>query len=220
MFDRRSSGCWAQEVSERFPDLRMEVISVQSVLGLSKWVLKNPEMLLEAFDSCINHPSLIGIQKLQKTDLETSILVETRCKCDIGCVHPLLQKYDCHYLLPHAIITEKGRRRYHILVTNEKNLESLLCDLRRSGEAEVVSIRSLSSSVSNRVLLTSNVAQELTKRQRQTLLTAYRLGYYNIPRTVTMSEIGKELGLKKATVHEHLRKAERLLMKYFTSFLV
>ncbi len=54
---------------------------------------------------------------------------------------------------------------------------------------------------------------QLTEKQRDVLLTAYKMGYYDIPRKITSEKIAKKLGLGDATMVEHLRKAEQRLMK-------
>jgi predicted DNA binding protein len=53
----------------------------------------------------------------------------------------------------------------------------------------------------------------LTPSQRKTLLTAFDGGYYDLPRRIDSSHIAGKLGLDKSTVAEHLRKAERSVMK-------
>jgi predicted DNA binding protein len=53
----------------------------------------------------------------------------------------------------------------------------------------------------------------LTPTQRKTLLTAFDGGYYDLPRRIDSSHIAGKLGLDKSTVAEHLRKAERSVMK-------
>jgi hypothetical protein len=54
---------------------------------------------------------------------------------------------------------------------------------------------------------------QLTEKQRNVLITAYRMGYYDVPRTTSAQEIAKKLGLVDATVVEHLRKAEQRLIR-------
>ena len=52
----------------------------------------------------------------------------------------------------------------------------------------------------------------LTAKQRQALLTAYSLGYYDVPRRISSEELAKRLKLGTSTYAEHLRKAERRLL--------
>jgi hypothetical protein len=54
---------------------------------------------------------------------------------------------------------------------------------------------------------------QLTEKQREVLITAYKLGYYEIPRKITSEELANKLGLVDSTVVEHLRKAEQRLMR-------
>jgi DNA-binding CsgD family transcriptional regulator len=57
-----------------------------------------------------------------------------------------------------------------------------------------------------------SLLSKLTTRQRQMLLTAYALGYYDVPRRISSDELSRHLGVDKSTVVEHLRKAERKLI--------
>jgi hypothetical protein len=52
----------------------------------------------------------------------------------------------------------------------------------------------------------------LTGRQRQVLITAYSLGYYDVPRKVSSEEVSRHLNMDKSTFVEHLRKAERKIV--------
>lgn len=52
----------------------------------------------------------------------------------------------------------------------------------------------------------------LTRRQRDVLSAAYRLGYYGVPRRADSARIARDLRLSKATTVEHIRKAEKRIM--------
>ena len=52
----------------------------------------------------------------------------------------------------------------------------------------------------------------LTKKQAEVLRVAYELGYYDVPRRITSEQLGRGLGLRAATVVEHLRKSEKRLL--------
>lgn len=52
----------------------------------------------------------------------------------------------------------------------------------------------------------------LTDRQLEVLETAYKMGFYEIPREASTEDIAGELDLDAATVSEHLQRAERNLL--------
>jgi DNA-binding CsgD family transcriptional regulator len=58
----------------------------------------------------------------------------------------------------------------------------------------------------------ASLLSKLTARQRQILLTAYALGYYDVPRRISSDELSRHLKVDKSTIVEHLRKAERKLI--------
>src|SRR5215208_339839 len=51
----------------------------------------------------------------------------------------------------------------------------------------------------------ASLLSKLTPRQKQMLLTAYALGYYDVPRRVTSDELSRHLKVDKSTIVEHLR---------------
>ena len=57
-----------------------------------------------------------------------------------------------------------------------------------------------------------SLLSKLTPRQRQMLLTAYALGYYDVPRRISSDDLARHLDVDKSTIVEHLRKAERKLI--------
>jgi predicted DNA binding protein len=57
----------------------------------------------------------------------------------------------------------------------------------------------------------------LTEKQRKVLITAYKLGYYNLPRKIDSEQLAKRLNLKRSTLVVHRRKAElRIISKILT----
>jgi hypothetical protein len=59
-----------------------------------------------------------------------------------------------------------------------------------------------------------SVLNQLTQKQREVLIAAYKFGYYDIPRKIKSEELAKKLGLGDSTVVEHLRKAEQRLITH------
>jgi predicted DNA binding protein len=62
---------------------------------------------------------------------------------------------------------------------------------------------------------TQEPTDELTDRQREVIQTAFDMGYFEVPRSVSADEIADELGLDQSTVVEHLQRAERNLLGQF-----
>ncbi len=55
---------------------------------------------------------------------------------------------------------------------------------------------------------------QLTEKQQEVLLAAYKYGYYDIPRRITTEELSQKLGLVDSTIVEHIRKAEQRLVRH------
>jgi hypothetical protein len=53
----------------------------------------------------------------------------------------------------------------------------------------------------------------LSAKQKQSLLAAYSMGYYEVPRRASSEELAMLLRIDKSTLAEHLRKAERRIIK-------
>ncbi|UCF08991.1 MAG: helix-turn-helix domain-containing protein [Thermoplasmata archaeon] len=53
----------------------------------------------------------------------------------------------------------------------------------------------------------------LTDKQREIVVTAMKTGYYDYPKRINSEALSKRIGISKATLLEHLRKAEGRLLK-------
>ncbi|MGE5187886.1 MAG: helix-turn-helix domain-containing protein [Betaproteobacteria bacterium] len=59
-----------------------------------------------------------------------------------------------------------------------------------------------------------SVLNQLTQKQREVLVAAYKMGYYDIPRKITSEQLARSLNLVDSTVVEHIRKAEQRLITH------
>lgn len=57
-----------------------------------------------------------------------------------------------------------------------------------------------------------SLLNRLTDKQRRTLLLAYKLGYFDVPKKINSDQLGERLHLSGSTVVEHLNKAENRLL--------
>jgi predicted DNA binding protein len=53
----------------------------------------------------------------------------------------------------------------------------------------------------------------LTDRQRQALVTSYRMGYFDIPRQASLDDVATELDITASSLSERLRRAQSHLIK-------
>jgi len=61
---------------------------------------------------------------------------------------------------------------------------------------------------------------DLTSKQQEALKFAYRKGYYELPRSVFLENLAKEMNIHRRTYEEHLRKAEKKIMSYLVPSLL
>lgn len=54
---------------------------------------------------------------------------------------------------------------------------------------------------------------ELTPKQQETLITAYREGYFDRPRGITQAELGEEFGISRRAVSDRLRRGMKSLLE-------
>jgi len=58
---------------------------------------------------------------------------------------------------------------------------------------------------------------KLTEKKRDVLIAAYKFGYYDLPRRINSQKLAEKLHIGSSTVGEHLRKAERRLLRHIIS---
>ena len=57
-----------------------------------------------------------------------------------------------------------------------------------------------------------SLISHLTEKQQRALITAYILGYYDVPKKIGLVQLAERLGLARSTLDAHLRKAEHRLL--------
>lgn len=100
-----------------------------------------------------------------------------------------------------ATTTGDGDIHWNIVAPNAAALNTLVDKIKALGCTVTVDRISL-----------LRTGSELTKAQEHVLAMAYELGYYEIPRKVTLAILAKRLEVSKATLDVILRRAERKLV--------
>jgi predicted DNA binding protein len=101
-----------------------------------------------------------------------------------------------------------GRVVWNIIGPSSQAINSLVNKLKDLGcEVEVSGIRDQKG------------LSPLTYHQERAVRIAYDLGYYDIPRKITLDDLASKLGITKATLDIILRRAERKLISRHTGRL-
>lgn len=97
--------------------------------------------------------------------------------------------------------------RYKItLLGNQRQIQRFLAQVEEHGLSYKV------ASVMNASFSPDSPLGCLTERQRLVLVSAFKLGYYDIPRKLDTDRLADKLNLVNSTVVEHIRKAERRML--------
>ena len=111
-------------------------------------------------------------------------------------------------LIPDAPIRiRNGREHWTVLVEGNDDLQARLDAVRQEMAADII-VTGTGATVATLV----DIDDRLTERQREVFETARQHGYYEWPRGTTADALADELGIAKATLLEHLRKAEAKLL--------
>ncbi|RDI72675.1 helix-turn-helix domain-containing protein [Halopelagius longus] len=104
---------------------------------------------------------------------------------------------------------QDGRERWTVLVhETRRTVHDRLEEVREEMDADV-RVELITAPVDGTGMFRTDA---LSERQREVYRLARRRGYYTWPRKVSAGELAAEAGVSKATLLEHLRKAESKLL--------
>lgn len=114
-------------------------------------------------------------------------------------------------LIPDASVRiRNGRERWTVLTDADRDaIGDLLEEVRTEADADVRVVRIAAPGAAPTALFPED---PLSDRQREVFEYARQRGYYERPRAVSATDLAAEIGVSKATVLEHLRKAESKLL--------
>ncbi|AUX10412.1 bacterio-opsin activator HTH domain-containing protein [Halalkaliarchaeum desulfuricum] len=103
-----------------------------------------------------------------------------------------------------------GATRITVTVPESSETEELLrCLL---GHSELVDEGQIHLSIGDSRSVQTVVVAELTHKQRQAVLTADELGYYDTPRSGTLGDVAAELEISDSAASSRLKTVERKLV--------
>jgi predicted DNA binding protein len=128
---------------------------------------------------------------------------------DWGCPCECVERFDC------PLIDIQARDGSLFLVFHAPDMETLrgvITALRERYRDVAVERLLRSDGDRSEASLVFVDRSELTDRQRESLRTAHRMGYFEYPREANAGEVADELGIATPTFTEHLTAAQRKLL--------
>ncbi|WP_254535785.1 helix-turn-helix domain-containing protein [Halomarina litorea] len=104
-----------------------------------------------------------------------------------------------------AALAREGAWRLHLRFPSRDDVGATVSHLDRFGfEADLTHIREAGETDDLR----------LTEKQRETIEAAYRQGYFEVPRRVSLGELAEDLDVSHQALSERLRRAQQALMRF------
>jgi PAS domain S-box-containing protein len=108
---------------------------------------------------------------------------------------------------PREVVADAGRARVVAEAPDGADVRSVVEAFTDATGAELVAKRRPDDAGEGR-----SISASLTEKQREALRTAAAMGYFDWPREHTAEEVADRLGVASATLHYHLRAAQRTLV--------
>ena len=153
---------------------------------------------------------LIRVNRYSSRNLEA--VIGCKCATDNSSV-AIVEWAGCIPVMP--VNYHGGLEFCRILAFSRDTLNRAIDGLSKVSQLEIES-KSVVARESARGAITVPVDEflgALTEKQLAAILTAMQMGYYSIPKGVTIDEIAAKQGVKRSTYEEHLRKAELKILR-------
>ncbi|MFW9837806.1 MAG: helix-turn-helix domain-containing protein [Candidatus Thorarchaeota archaeon] len=116
----------------------------------------------------------------------------------------IVKKFDIDVVWDTPLRATEERRVYSA-IADQENMKKLLSVIKLIGTIESTSFHKATYGA-------HGVLSCLTARQKEILILAKKMGYYEYPRKIGSENLSQILGISRATTIEHLRKAENRIM--------
>ncbi len=207
--------CFYCDLSKEFPDATMIVCC-------------NGERDILEFVSASERSVETAIKRLHKAGTEVDrsekgnrvVVVTDRCMCDIHKAEtPLPTDMGVLQLSPR--VYNNGWEQRRMLGFDPSHVRKIMSSLQENFPTKLIAKRPVQGGLMSELFMPSSneLFGEMTSKQMQALMLAFKEGYYRSPRKVTTAKLAKKYGTSRPTYEEHLRKAENKMIKTVCSYI-
>lgn len=202
-------GVWA-DLTRRFPSASV-FIWCNRENDVVEVLVRNPEDYPLVVEEIRAKPTMDVIEEI--TDDHRLHLYVSECHCmkqDTIVRH--IGELDILNIFPNMI--ENGWAYHRLIVFKHENLEELLKRFDKWGWFyKILRKVPFDGFIASSLTMSADALfSGLTEKQMQAILSAYRHGYYNLPRDADVKTIAAQMKVPRTTFQEHLMKGENKLV--------
>jgi predicted DNA binding protein len=207
--------CFYCSLSKEFPDASM-IVCCNGERDILEFI-STSEKCVEA-----------AIKKLHKAGTEVDrsekgnrvVVVTDKCMCDFCEAETPLPK-DLGVLQLSPRVFNNGWEQRRLLGFDPAHVRSLMKALQENFPTKLIAKRPVQGGLMSELFMPSSneLFGEMTGKQTDALMLAFKEGYYRSPRKVTTAKLAKRFGTSRPTYEEHLRKAENKMIKTVCSYM-
>lgn len=192
-------GVWIGDLSRSYPEARVRILAAlaDDDLGVGLAEITTPD-LPELLDRMADYDEIVDLEVLQSDGEEALVQFDTTTPLLLFAVRDSGVPVE----MPFDIVD--GKAEWTVTAPRDR-----LSELGEQLEAFGVpyTVEYVREKVDSERLLTD--------RQFEVVRTALEEGYYDTPRTCSLTELAEELGVAKSTCSESLHRAEERIVKQF-----
>lgn len=167
----------------------------------------------EEYSAVVKAISKLGGIVEESSDQQNVHLITKPCSCGSG---ESASKYidEFNVLEVSPVVYEEGWEYYRLIIFRHEDLSRLMQVLEEKGFVfDIVRKVPFDGFIASSLTLTADALfSHLTEKQMDALLTAYKHGYYRLPRKTDVQTIASKRRVPRTTFQEHLKKAENKLV--------
>ncbi len=202
-------------ISRRFPSLKI-FFWCNREHDVIELIVENPEEYSLVMEQI---PEIDGIIE-QSSDRSKVHLILHKCCCKMeDSMIKHIGTLDLLQVFP--VILEKGWEYHRIIAFRHEDLEELLQRLEKGRWVfKILRKVPFDGFIGSSLTLTADALfSDLTEKQMDALLTAYRNGYYKLPRKADVKTIASKERVPRTTFQEHLKKAENKIVAALVPYI-
>lgn len=198
------------DLTRRFPSTKI-FIWCNRENDVIEVIVKNPEdypIVVEEMRAC----DFLGVIE-ESSDNRSLYLNVSECHCMLqNTIVRHIGAMDILNIFPNFL--ENGWAYHRLIVFRHEDLEELLRRLEKWGWVyKILRKVPFNGFIASSLTLTADALfSNLTDKQIDAMLTAYRHGYYNLPRNSDVQTIAAKEKIPRTTFQEHLKKAENKIV--------